>query len=177
MLLKILCRSAGDHDPLKTSYTQLNFFQLVFFDKHLISRKKRSCKEWTENRYISGFVTTQHSNFFFFKKKELYSPFQSIEFKCINSVEPFQGDNSLLLTKSLGVSGTLLFVDLTMKTPGSFKPANPGLLIRKHLIILLLFNTSKVIYKRFQILTEQINRTHLLPIKTSYYSSEVYHVM
>ena len=54
-----------------------------------------------------------------------------MEFKCLNCVEPFQGDSSLLTTKPLVVPGTLLS-DLTMKPPCGFEPANPGLGIVKH---------------------------------------------
>ena len=59
-----------------------------------------------------------------------------IEFKCLNNVQPIQGDSLLLTTKSLGIPGTLL-IDLTMKAPSDFEPANPGLVIGKQFIISL----------------------------------------
>ena len=54
-----------------------------------------------------------------------------MEFKCLNGVEPFQGDSSLLTTKPLVVPGTLSS-DPTMKPRCGFEPANPRLGIVKH---------------------------------------------
>ena len=48
VLFKILYPTAGKNDPLKIYYTQLNSFQLALL---VTSRKNRSQKEWTENRY------------------------------------------------------------------------------------------------------------------------------
>ena len=76
-----------------------------------------------------------------------------IEFKCLNLVQPFQGDSLLLTSKSLGISGTLL-IDLTMKPPSVFEPANHGLVIGKNLIISLLIQSNKTMYKRFKIQVE-----------------------
>ena len=67
-----------------------------------------------------------------------------IEFKCLNPVHPFQGYDLLLTTKSLGNPGTLL-IDLTMKLPIGVEPANPGLVIGKHLIIFLLLHSNEVV--------------------------------
>ena len=40
----------------------LNSFELAFFDKYFVTsrkkKKKRNCKEWAKNRYLSDFVTT-----------------------------------------------------------------------------------------------------------------------
>ena len=49
----------------------------------------------------------------------------SNEFKCLNPVQPFQGDRLLLTTRSFGFSGNLL-IDLAMKAPNGFEPANTG---------------------------------------------------
>ena len=82
------------------------------------------------------------------KKKEIYDNFRWIEFKYLNSVEPFQGDSLLLTSKPLRVSGTLL-IDLamkpTMKPRSGFEPAKPDLLIS------LLLHSNKVVDKRFEI--------------------------
>ena len=65
-------------------------------------------------------------------------------------VEPFQGHCLLLTSNSLGVPGALL-IDLSVKPPSGFETANPGLVIGKHLIILLLLHSEKAMYKRFKI--------------------------
>ena len=84
-----------------------------------------------------------------FFKKDFYEPFQWIEFKCLNPVAPFQGLSLLLITMSLGVTGTLL-IDLTLKLSSGFKTTNPGLVIGKHLIVSLLLHCSKAMYNRFK---------------------------
>ena len=58
---------------------------------------------------------------FFLKKKttEFYGNIQRIEFKCLNTVRPVQGDSLLLTTKFLGVPGTLLIGRETVKPPNS----------------------------------------------------------
>ena len=143
----------------------LNSFQLSFFDKQLFtSRKNRICKEWTENRYISGFVLTWHS--YSFLKNELYSPFLWIEFKYLNPVQPFQRESLLLSTKPLGVPGTHL-IDLTIKPPRGFEAANPGLVIGKHLIVsLLLYSNNEWCIKDLRYKLNMINKTFLYPMRT-----------
>ena len=65
-----------------------------------------------------------------------------------------------------------------MKPPGGFEPANPRFVIGKHVIISLLFLSNKVMHKRFKIFKPNlINKTYLLPIRTSDYSNEVYNFM
>ena len=46
---------------------------------------------------------------------------------------------------------SILSIDLTMKSPSGFESANPGLVIRKHLINSLLIYYNKVMYKIFKI--------------------------
>ena len=56
----------------------------------------------------------------------------------------------LITTKSLGYPGTFL-IERTMRPSSGFETANPGLVIGKHLYILLLLDSNKAIYKRFKI--------------------------
>ena len=130
--------------------TQSKLSLLAFFDKHLVtSRKNKSCKDLTKNRYLSDFVTNNYS----FLKRELCGPFQRMEFKCLKHAELFQGDSLVLTKKSIGVASTLL-IELTMESLSSFEPTNPGLVIDKGLIISLPLHSNKAMHKRSNILTE-----------------------
>ena len=63
----------------------------------------------------------------------------------------FKEISSLTLsTESPRIPGSLL-IDLTMKPPGSFESANPGLVIGKHFINSLIIYYNKVMYKIFKI--------------------------
>ena len=107
-----------------------------------------------------------------------------MEFKCLNCVEPFQGDSSLLTTKPLVVPGTPLS-DLTMKPPCGFEPANPGLGIVKHysfdwnLVIYYSFIQTNQCVKDLKYKLSMINKIYLHPIWTSDYSNRILscHVM
>ena len=68
------------------------------------------------------------------KKQELYGNFQWIEFKCLNHVQPFQGESLLLTIKPLGVPGNLL-IEPAMKPPSGFEPAKTELAISHYSFI------------------------------------------
>ena len=87
----------------------------------------------------------------------------------INSVQPFQGDSLLLISKSLRVWGTLL-IDLAMK------PWNhPVVLNQQNLIYLFhyFFILTKWWIKDLKYKPNMINKTNLHPIRASNYSNSV----
>ena len=108
-------------------------------------------------------------NIAYFLKQKLYGNFQWIQFKSLNPVQSFQGDNLLITTEAVGVPGTLL-IDLTMKPPIGFNSVNLGLVIGKVLTYSLLFHYNIAMYKIFNKLN-MINKTYLHPIRTSDYSN------
>ena len=83
-------------------------------------------------------------------KKGTSQPLPKDSIQILQPCRAISRRHSLLTTKSVGVPGTLL-IDLTMKSPRGFEPANTGLVTGKHLIISLFFHSNKVVYKGFKI--------------------------
>ena len=82
-----------------------------------------------------------------------------------------QGDSLLLTTRFLGIPGTFL-IDLNIKPPSGFEPANPGLVIGKQSIhYSFILARQHIKYLKYKL--NMINKTYLHPIRTSDYSNSV----